>query len=122
MKMNEPKKVIDWDERRALYESDRVKRFRDMGSKFNNLFLQFNSLNDEAVSYGCSLLSTPSVAAVYNRFLDEPHVYTFDQIITRLHPRTVRRALKRLVRFGVIIYDEDTKTWSLHLEKGADYR
>ena len=120
--MSEPKKLIDWNERRAKQEAERVKRFRDMGSKFNNLFLQFKSLNDEAVSYGCSLLSTPSVAAVYDVFLDEPHVYTFDQIIKRLHPRTIRRALKRLERFGVIIYDEDTKTWSLHLEKGADHR
>lgn len=120
--MSNPKKRIDWAERKALYEAERVKRFRAMGNLFNNMMLQFNSLNDEAVSFGCSLLSTPSVAAVYDRFLDEPHVFTLDQIITRLHPRTVKRALKRLERFGVIIYEEETKTWSLHLEKGADHR
>ena len=120
--MSKPKKLIDWDKRNAQYEADRVKRFRTMGNLFNNVMLQFNALNDSAVSYGCSLLSTPSVAAVYDRFLEDPHVYTFDQIITRLHPRTVRRALKRLVRFGVIIHDEETRTWSLHLEKGDDHR
>lgn len=120
--MNEPKKEIDWAERRVKQEAERVKEFRAMGTLFNNLMLQFNTLNDSAVDFGCSLLSTPSVAAVYDRFLDEPHVFTRDQIITRLHPRTVSRALKRLERFCVIIYDEETKTWSLHLEKGSDHR
>ena len=120
--MSDAKKMVDWAERREKQEAERVKRFREMGNLFNNLMLQFNTLNHEAVSFGCSLLSTPSVAAVYDRFLDEPHVFTHDQIITRLHPRTVSRALKRLERFGVIIYDEETKTWSLHLEKGADHR
>ena len=120
--MNEPKNEIDWAKRRKKQEAERVKRFREMGNLFNNLMLQFNTLNDEAVSFGCSLLSTPSVAAVYDRFLDEPHVFTRDQIITQLHPRTVSRALKRLERFGVIIYDDETKTWNLHLEKGADHR
>ncbi len=111
-----------FQDRRLKREVERLKRYREIGSKFNNLFLQFKSFHYDGVSYGCSLLITPSVADVYARFLISPHVYTLDQITIRYRRRTILKALKRLEWFGVIIYDEETKTWSLTIENGEDHR
>lgn len=112
-------------EERAKREAEREERYRDIGNKFNNLFLQFRLFHDDGVSYACSLLGTSSVASIYDLFLDKPQFFTFDQILVKSHYqyRTTRKAIKRLERFGVIqLIDEEPETWGLTLKNWADYR
>jgi hypothetical protein len=120
MKMS--KKLL---EARAIREAERVKRVKDLGNKFNNLMLQFRAMNYNCVDYVCSLLKTPSVATVYNIFLEKPHFFTYEQIWDKanLHDRTVQKAIKTLEWFGVIEHlDNEPETWALVLENWRDYR
>lgn len=111
-------------EERAKREVERLARFKVTGNKFNNLFLQFRAFYEDGVDYVCSLLGTPSVAKVYDLFLENPQFVTFDKLVSISHYsiQTVRKAIKRLRWFGVIeLLDEEPETWCLTLKNWADY-
>ena len=92
-----------------------------LARKFNNLMMEFKCLEDEAVDYVCSLLSTSSVASIYQTFLEPPHVYTLNQIYwgSRYSNQTTLKAIKKLLRFNVII--EKDNLYALTLEELHNY-
>ncbi len=106
---------MSFQERRIKNELERQNRFLDIARKFNNLFIQLKCFTPDAVSFTCSLLSTPSVAHIFNLFLEFPHVFSIDQILykSRYTGRTTKKALKRLRWFQVI--REQEKMWGLSL-------
>ena len=97
--------------------AERKARYTPIARQLNNLFLQFKCLTPNAVGWASAIVSTPSVADIYDMFLKAPHVYTLSQVMdgSRWHPRTIKRALKRLKKFHVII--EEDGLWALNIAK-----